>query len=447
MSHQPSPPDEVPPQEVPPEVSTPPQLASPPRAQAGYGLRRRLRPLQIAVLLQGFMLWTPIEKLFMTEIGFDATTVGVMAAAYAALVPIVEIPSGILADRWSRRGVLIVASLALALSALIGGLSTGVLAYIGSALVLGVYFALYSGTMDAMVYDTVLEETGGSGDFERRIGRVRLVESVSLVVSALLGGWIAGVSSTRLTYFLTVPFVLLSVLAYLRFREPLLHKTSDPGTLVQHLGTTLRALTGNRRLLPIVTLAALTAVTLQLLLEFGPLWLVAFAVPAVWFGPYWAGLVSTLGLGGVLAGWIALDRPATAMLVGAAMTSATLVLTFSDVALVVIGAQIGLALLVVAASIHVTRLLHDEIPSTVRTGVASGVSAMSWIVFLPIALAFGAVGASRGLATAGWLLVASASLASLLLMLTTRRHPPGSTVGKRGDEGGGASAPTAEWRA
>ena len=118
-------------------------------ARTGTALRTRLLPLQLAVLLQGFMLWTPVEKLFMTEIGFDAAAVGVMAAAYAALVPIVEIPSGILADRWSRRGVLIVASLALALSALIGGLSTGVLSYIGSALVLGVYFAMYSGTMDA----------------------------------------------------------------------------------------------------------------------------------------------------------------------------------------------------------------------------------------------------------------------------------------------------------
>ena len=62
-------------------------------------LRRRLLPLQLAVALQGFMLWVPVEKLFMNEIGFDAASVGVMAAAYAAVVPIIEIPSGILADR------------------------------------------------------------------------------------------------------------------------------------------------------------------------------------------------------------------------------------------------------------------------------------------------------------------------------------------------------------
>ena len=306
-----------------------------PATRKRSALWRRLFPLHVAVMLQGFMLWTPVEKLFMTEIGFDAASVGVMAAAYSALVPLVEIPSGILADRWSRRGVLIVASAALALSALIGGLSTGVVTYIGSALVLGVYFAMYSGTMEAVVYDTVLEETGGSGDYERRIGRVRFVESVSLVASSLIGGWVAGVAGARVTYFLTVPFALLSNVAYLKFREPLLHRLSEPTSLRSHLVVTIRTLTRRRRLLPIITLATLSAVTLQLILEFGPLWLVAFAVPAVFYGPYWAGLVSTLGLGGVLAGWIRLDHPATSAAVGAAMSAAALVLTMTGQSLVV----------------------------------------------------------------------------------------------------------------
>ena len=39
-------------------------------------LARRLLPLQIGVALQGLILWVPIEKLFMTEIGFDAASGG-----------------------------------------------------------------------------------------------------------------------------------------------------------------------------------------------------------------------------------------------------------------------------------------------------------------------------------------------------------------------------------
>jgi MFS family permease len=87
-------------------------------------LARRLRPLQVGAGLQGFMLWVPVEKLFQTQIGFDAAAIAAaiaaMAAACAAVVPLLEVPSGILADRWSRTGILIISSVAAAASALVG---------------------------------------------------------------------------------------------------------------------------------------------------------------------------------------------------------------------------------------------------------------------------------------------------------------------------------------
>src|SRR5216110_4062362 len=68
--------------------------------------------------------------------------IAVMAAAYAAVVPLLEVPSGILADRWSRNQIMVCASVALLASSLLGGLSTNVPPYIAAALILGVYFAL-----------------------------------------------------------------------------------------------------------------------------------------------------------------------------------------------------------------------------------------------------------------------------------------------------------------
>ena len=158
-----------------------------PIARAGLG--RRLLPVYGAAFLQNVVLWVPIEKLFMTDIGFDNGSVAVMAAAYAAVVPLLEVPSGILADRWSRRGVVLLAQSALIVSVVIGGLSPNVAVYIVSALFFGVFFALQSGAFESIAYDTVLEETGDSELFERTIGRIRFVESAGLVVSALAAVW------------------------------------------------------------------------------------------------------------------------------------------------------------------------------------------------------------------------------------------------------------------
>jgi hypothetical protein len=166
----------------------------------------------------------------------------------------------------------------------------------------------------------------------------------------------------------------------------------------------------------------LTGVVLQVVLEFGPLWLVALAVPAVLYGPYWAALVSSLGLGGLVAGRIHLDRPHTAAAVGALMVMASVVLTISRDIVIITAAQILLALLVVAAGIHVSRLLNDAVPSTIRAGVASGVGTLTWIAFMPIALAFGLLSEHHGVHTAGWTITAITAAAGMLLVGMARTH-------------------------
>ncbi|WP_158307286.1 MFS transporter [Kribbella flavida] len=385
-------------------------------------------PLQLMAFVQAVAFWVPVEKLFMTEIGFDAATIGVMAAAYAALVPAAEIVSGVLADRWSRRGVLALAGIALLIAVLVGALSQNVITYIAAALILGLYFALYSGTVEAIVYDTVLEETGTSTAYEREIGRIRLVESIGLVLSALAGGWIAAATSTRLTYFLTLPPVVLSLVALAWFREPRLHETSERSPLREHLRVTVRAIVHRGRLIPIAAASVTAAVILQAMYEFGPLWLIELSAPAAYYGPFWAGIVGALGVGGLLAGRLHLERRLSVATVAAVMGGCGAVLLTSRSLAAVTVAVVVLTFLVVVVGIHVSHLMHDAVSSTIRTGVASGISAVSWIVFLPFALGFGAMTKQTGVHTAGWLLAALVVLAAaaLLWVALSRRISPGT---------------------
>jgi MFS family permease len=385
-------------------------------------LRRRLRPLYLAAVLQGFTLWVPVEKLFLSEIGFDAASIGLMAACYAAVVPFLEIPSGILADRWSRRGVMMIAGAALIASEVVGGLSTNVATYLVAALLLGVFFAMQSGTVDSIVYDTVVEELGTGDGFEKTLGRVRMWESAALVTSALAGAGLAALTSSRLTYFLTVPFGLASLQALRRFREPQLHRIEERSPLRSQVALTYRTILGRGRLLPIIVTMVLTSVLLQTLLEFGPLWMVAIAAPALLYGPQWAGLTSAFGLGAALAGRLRFTQPATLTTVVGLMLSFSLVLTVSHSAAVLIIAQVGLAIVIVAVSTFLTGRLHDCVPSTIRAGVSSGVGTLTWIVFLPFALGFGAVSDRAGVHTAGWTIVAVAALTSTALIKLAVAH-------------------------
>jgi predicted MFS family arabinose efflux permease len=383
-------------------------------------LGRRLLPLQVGVGLQGAMLWVPVEKLFQTQIGFDAASIGVMAAAYAAVVPLLEVPSGILADRWSRNGILVVSSAALAASSLLGGLSTNVATYIVAAMILGIYFAMNSGTIDSIVYDAVLEETGSSAAYEKWIGRVRIVESAAFAGSALAGGVLAGWTSPRITYFVSVPLALASILAFIRFDEPRLHRAAAPVPLRRHVATTVSAMTRIPQVRRVMLLAAVAALLSQAVFEFGPLWLVSLhATPAV-FGPYWAALVATLGVGGYLISKLHLERARSVLGLAAVLVATPLLLATSHLIFAVVLAQTALQLVLAIIGIHAGLLLHDSVPSAIRAGVSSGVGTFSWVLFLPFSLVFGALIRERGVQWAGWVVVGVVAFLALLLAASTR---------------------------
>jgi MFS family permease len=387
-------------------------------------LARRLVPLQVAIGLQGVILWVPVEKLFMTQIGFTPRSVAIMAAAYAAVVPLLEVPSGILADRWSRNRIMVCASVALLASSLLGGLSANVPTYIAAAMILGVYFALSSGTVDSIVYDAVVEETGTSDQYEAWIGRVRMVESGAFVASALAGGVLANWWSVRLTYFASLPFIAVAVYAFLRFDEPRLHRDAEPVALRSHVALTYRTMARDPGVRQVMLLAALVGLLSQAVFEFGPLWLVALAAPPALFGPYWAALVSTLGVGGFLTSKLNLDRVATVGPLALAAPATALALTQTRSLAVVIAAQAVLALSLAVISIRAGKLLHDGVPSNLRAGVSSGVGTLSWLLFLPFSLLFGWFAHLHGVQQAGWFLTAAAALIGLLLIASVVRPRP-----------------------
>jgi MFS family permease len=151
-------------------------------------------------------------------------------------------------------------------------------------------------------------------------------------------------------------------------------------------------------------------------------------VSAVLYGPHWAGLMAALGAGGLLGGRLALNQPVTAAALAATIAVCCIALSMSHAIGVVVVAQVGLVLVVVAISIPVTGRLHDAVPSTIRAGVASGVGTLTWLTFLPFAFAFGAVSDRSGVHDGGWLLVLVAMFAVVLLAATVRgfvRAPAG----------------------
>jgi len=379
-------------------------------------LTRRLLPLFIAAFSQGLVLWAPVEKVFLKSLGFDQATLGLMAACYASLIPLLDLTSGLLADRWSRKGVLILASVASMLNALLGGLSHDVPTYLVSTLFFGVEVALVSGTYESIVYDTLLEQTGHSHAFEKRLGQVKLLNSLALIISSLTGGLVATLLSPRLAYFATIPLVAISLGALLTFQEPHLHHSERRISLKSHLLAISQTLFRPGKTLHIITVLLATSLLLSVIFEFGPLWQLALAAPVGLYGLANAAVLSAGGVGSWLSARLTLAKPVAIVGVAGLLVASSLALVIVKNAVVVIFAQGMLVAGGIGVSMVFTRLLHDSISSRVRAGAASGVGALSSIAFVLFALIFGVVSQHVGIFHAGWMVVGVTLLAGVLLV-------------------------------
>ena len=368
-------------------------------------LALRLRPLYVAVFCMSFVLWYAIEKLFLRSIGFDDALIGVLFAVISTTILLAEIPAGVLADRWSRRGVLLLGVVVLAVATGIGALSNEPSAYFVSAILWALFFALYTGMCDSIIYDTILEEKVATKQFDYYLGKVRIMISAATVGGSLLGGIVGQFMGLRWTYWFTIPVVLVALVALVKLREPKLHKVSQSTALASHLVGTLKSLLRHRYTLWLVATLALVSALVYTVLEFTQLWSIALLAPIVLYGPINALHGAAGGIGGYIVGRVQLARrPTMAITLAIVLVSSVGMAVSRHLAVTVVAIAlycIGLF----AVMIVFNRYLHDVVPSTVRAGASSIISTLSRIIIVPLSLGIGYLSSQTDIFHATWLII------------------------------------------
>ncbi len=376
--------------------------------------------MYVAVFLMACVFWYAIEKVFMRQIGFSDGGIGVMVAAYSAFMLLLETPSGIIADRWSRKGVLIIASVALALSSWILGVSNDPVIYIAGILVWTVFYALYSGTDSSIIYDTLLEETGSSKNYEHFYGYNKVAGCAGLVVGSLFGGVIAQGYGYRAAYFVTIPVALASIICLLVLNEPKIHKSEEKAPIKDYIVDTFKSVLGRRELFALVAMIILLIILDKLLFEFSQLWYIALAMPVVIYGIANALVAGSVGIGGVIARFSGQHRTAVILwiLFGAAASSVCLVFVKNITVVIISQMLIGVA--AVALEAMFSHELHDQLSSRVRAGASSALCTVARFFAIPLALIFGFI-SDYSVFAAGWELFAVVAGIAIIFLFFHRK--------------------------
>jgi MFS family permease len=131
----------------------------------------------------------PVSNLFRLSKGLSLGELGFSAAIVSAVVILLEVPTGILADRVGRRRVYLASLAFFALSCLTLLVSRGFLSVTAGFALYGVSRALSSGSLEALLIDRYLAREG-EARLHRLIAATNAADTAGLALGSLAGGFL-----------------------------------------------------------------------------------------------------------------------------------------------------------------------------------------------------------------------------------------------------------------
>jgi MFS family permease len=238
----------------------------------------------------------PLYALLFLHTGLTEGQISGLFALWSLTGFFAEVPTGALADRWSRRGSLVLAGVLQAAAFALWTAFPEPASFAAGLVVWGIGGALMSGAAEALVYDG-LTAVGARGSYLRVSGWMRAAELLVQVPTALAAAGLFALGGYPLVGWVSVVCCLAAAVLALRFPEPArTGGEGSAGTVRTALAETLRSRVLRLAMLAVGLLGGLDAVE-----EYFPVLAAGRGVPVAAVPLAVLGISLAGGLGAALA--------------------------------------------------------------------------------------------------------------------------------------------------
>lgn len=218
-----------------------------------------------------------IERLFWQERGMTVLMVVFCEIIYAATIVGLEIPTGILADKFGRKALLVIGSFLSMLEFIILLFSFNFWTFAFVVFLAGISSACRSGSLNALLYDT-LKVSNEQESFEKIVGKLNSLDFFGAILAALSGSAFAKYYGFELNYILSAASMLIAFGMTVVLREPpskklLVENQTKTVGWREYFVSSISFLKNNPRLLVVITHAMAIAACVKYLDEFWQLYL------------------------------------------------------------------------------------------------------------------------------------------------------------------------------
>ena len=144
--------------------------------------------------------------------------IGLIETVLIVTYTLSEIPTGAIADLIGKKRTLILSFLLETIGSIIMSTSTGLNSLLISVFIMCLGGALYSGTIDALVYDS-LKEKGQEKDYDKKISNLNTIQLLAPAICSIIGGFLYVISPTFPFWANTIGY-FIGLMASLFLKEP-----------------------------------------------------------------------------------------------------------------------------------------------------------------------------------------------------------------------------------
>jgi MFS family permease len=218
-----------------------------------------------------FIFVYAVEKLFMLNRGISLSQIGILLFLWSLMSMVLEVPTGAIADRWSRRKMLILSGVFFSSCYLIWFFSYSFWLFLLGFLLrtLGGTFA--SGTLQAYVYD-FLKHSQAEDKFERIWGKGNALRTLGIGTAVALGGFLSELSFGLIALLSSISVLTTSVVAFILPEvEPI--KSTEETKYWKFVKNSVKTVLNNRVLLQLMVYTTILLAWLASLEEFNDVYL------------------------------------------------------------------------------------------------------------------------------------------------------------------------------
>ncbi len=255
--------------------------------------KRNITLKYVSKMFSSMIFHSPIIVIYLLNI-INMTQVMILTAFQTLIIAIMEVPTGVFADIYSRKSSIIFGKILFALGILIVGLSTSFWTLLIAFLLIGVGQAFTSGAGTAIFYDT-LKRLRKSKKMAEISGNISFYSRIVRAFSAVIAGVIASRIGMRFNFYITSFLLFLSALTYFFFKEPPLEKKINSYEL--QVRKSIKFLVSNKNLLLILFSTIIFGIIQEVISIYRQPLILSSGISITYFGLIYAALIFIKAVG------------------------------------------------------------------------------------------------------------------------------------------------------